>query len=172
MLETALALSLAQECNQGEHKAKATPGSVFTKMTEKETGFFLYLEGIGTGRVTVTVNSLGRLSQHKVCFSVWFSSALTYAMPLLTLVLHEIQLRGWWAGALQALTQFELLCPRALLSADDGNLQSRGRAAGITRPAWPLPISGGAPCKDTPPTSREKLPEAAGLQPSGPAHVH
>lgn len=40
MLETALDLGLAQECNQGEHKAKATPGSVFIKMMEDKTGFF------------------------------------------------------------------------------------------------------------------------------------
>lgn len=139
MMETALDLGLTQECNQGEHKAKATPGSMFIKMMDEKTGFFFsYLAGICTGRVIVTINSLGRLSQHKV----WFPSALTYAMALLTLVLHEVQLWGWWAGAPQALTQFELLCPQTLLGADDGNLQSRGRAAGITHPAWPLPISG------------------------------
>lgn len=113
----------------------------------------------------MTINSLERLSQHKV----WFSSALTYAMPLLTLVLHEIQLWGWWAGALQALTQLELLCPQALLGADDGNLQSRGRAACITRPAWPLPIPRGARTPLPPATSRAKFPRAAGLQPSAPA---
>lgn len=34
MLETALDLGLAQECRQGEHKAKTTPGSVFIKIME------------------------------------------------------------------------------------------------------------------------------------------
>lgn len=50
-------------------------------------------------------------------------------MSLLALVLHQVQLRGWRAGALQALTQRELLRPRALLGADDGNLESRGAVA-------------------------------------------
>lgn len=112
----------------------------------------------------MTVSCLGQLSKHKV----WFSSALTYAMSLLTLVLHKVQLWGWWAGALQALTQFELLCPQALLSADDGNLQSRGRAAGVTHPAWPPPISEGAPRKDTPPT--HQCPEKSSPRQQGCSH--
>lgn len=139
MLETASDLGLAQECNQGEHKAKATPGSVFIKMMEEKTGFFFpYLVGICTRRVIVTINPLEQLSQHKF----WFPSALTYAMALLTLVLHEVQLWGWCTGAPQALTQFKLLCPQTFLGADNGNLESRGRAACVTHPAWPLPISG------------------------------
>lgn len=107
----------------------------------------------------MTINSLGRLSQHKICFP----SALTYAMALLTLVLHEVQLWGWWAGAPQALTQFELLCPRALLGADYGDLQSRGRAAAVTHFAWTLPIYRGVPCKNIHPSShiQRKAPQGS-----------
>lgn len=45
----------------------------------------------------------------------------TNPVSLFTLVLHKIQLRGgWWAFALEVLTQLKLLSPQPLLSAKDG----------------------------------------------------
>lgn len=49
---------------------------------------------------------------------------LTNPVSLFTLVLHKIQLRGgWWAFALEVLTQLKLLSPQPLLSAKDGTLE-------------------------------------------------
>lgn len=72
-LEPALALSLAHEYNQGMHKAKATPGSVFRKSMEEKTGLFFFIDLVGIDtrrRVIMTFSSLGGLSQHKIWFSV------------------------------------------------------------------------------------------------------
>lgn len=57
-------------------------------------------------------------------------------MPLLALVLHEVELWGWRAGALQALAQLELLCPRALLGADNRDLESRERPGSGDTLSW------------------------------------
>lgn len=57
-------------------------------------------------------------------------------MPLLALVLHEVELWGWRAGALQALAQLELLCPRALFGADNRDLESREKPGSGDTLSW------------------------------------